>query len=321
MLATFIPSMAFSFLRRENLQGELAEASSRMRFPFVYSADQHGNESQYRQLVQAAIATGARAIVVGGDLAPKHQERDFIGVQRAFLDARLPEIFSGYLEAVPSGKVFVMLGNDDAKSNDDVLSKHADILTPIHQKRIALTGDLDIVGYAVVPVTPFGVKDWEKFDLSTVRDAEKKAYQKLARSWCLDGLLSHGNRWHEIRLNPQDAGGNSIERDLSSPLFTEKPGSTVYVFHAPPFNTNLDRLHGGEPVGSIAIRRFIEDHQPLLTLHGHIHETVDASGSHTNVIGQTVSMSPGNMPEDKHAKAILVDAYNPHSATRITLNF
>jgi len=31
-------------------------------------------------------------------------------------------------------------------------------------------------------------------------------------------------------------------------------------------------------VGSIAVRRFIEERQPLLTLHGHIHESARLTG-------------------------------------------
>lgn len=32
-------------------------------------------------------------------------------------------------------------------------------------------------------------------------------------------------------------------------------------------------------VGSIALRRFIEARQPLLTLHGHVHESARLTGS------------------------------------------
>jgi Icc-related predicted phosphoesterase len=40
-------------------------------------------------------------------------------------------------------------------------------------------------------------------------------------------------------------------------------------------------------VGSIAIRRFIETRQPLLTLHGHIHESARLSSSWRDFIGRT----------------------------------
>jgi uncharacterized protein len=47
----------------------------------------------------------------------------------------------------------------------------------------------------------------------------------------------------------------------------------LMVCHTPPYATTLDRLTNGTPVGSPAVRRFIEDHQPHLCITGHIHES------------------------------------------------
>ena len=44
-------------------------------------------------------------------------------------------------------------------------------------------------------------------------------------------------------------------------------------------------------VGSIAVKRFIEDRQPLLTLHGHVHEAAQLTGEWKIQIGRTVSAS------------------------------
>jgi Icc-related predicted phosphoesterase len=40
-------------------------------------------------------------------------------------------------------------------------------------------------------------------------------------------------------------------------------------------------------LGSIAVRRFIKARQPLLTLHGHVHESARISGSWRDRIGRT----------------------------------
>jgi len=42
------------------------------------------------------------------------------------------------------------------------------------------------------------------------------------------------------------------------------------------------------------LRAFIEDRQPYLTLHGHIHETVDLSGDFVERIGRTRCAAVGN---------------------------
>ena len=65
--------------------------------------------------------------------------------------------------------------------------------------------------------------------------------------------------------------------------------------------TNLDRaaLDGKtvdyvplDPyIGSIAIKRFIEKQQPLLTLHGHVHESPRLTGNWRDQIGRTVCLS------------------------------
>lgn len=80
--------------------------------------------------------------------------------------------------------------------------------------------------------------------------------------------------------------------------------NSVIIFHAPPFATNLDVLHSNEHVGSIAIRKFIERKQPLLTLHGHIHESPEMSGTIKDRIGKTLCINPGSSSSELHAALI-----------------
>lgn len=59
----------------------------------VYSSDIHGNESQYRRLVDYAIQNHADALIIGGDIAPKDLPLGkYIGAQRRFLAERLPKL-------------------------------------------------------------------------------------------------------------------------------------------------------------------------------------------------------------------------------------
>ena len=62
----------------------------------------------------------------------------------------------------------------------------------------------------------------------------------------------------------------------------------LMVCHTPPYDTRLDRLMNGQPVGSPAVRTFIETHQPDLALVGHIHE-----GRGMDRIGRTVVLNAG----------------------------
>ncbi len=48
--------------------------------------------------------------------------------------------------------------------------------------------------------------------------------------------------------------------------------TSVLICHAPPLDTDLDRIHDGLHAGSRAVREFIEKHQPAYFFCGHIHE-------------------------------------------------
>ncbi|OPZ76361.1 MAG: hypothetical protein BWY78_01394 [Alphaproteobacteria bacterium ADurb.Bin438] len=67
----------------------------------------------------------------------------------------------------------------------------------------------------------------------------------------------------------------------------------VLITHAPPYNTDCDytKLKDGgfAHVGSKAIYKIIENKQPILTLHGHIHDTVQVTGNFPCEIGKTIS--------------------------------
>ena len=98
----------------------------------------------------------------------------------------------------------------------------------------------------------------------------------------------------------------------------------VFLFHTPPHETALDRaaLDGmmvdyvplDVHVGSIAVRRFIEARQPLLTLHGHIHESARLTGSWRDKIGETHLFSAAH--DGPELALVRFDLENPEDATR-----
>jgi uncharacterized protein len=47
----------------------------------------------------------------------------------------------------------------------------------------------------------------------------------------------------------------------------------VFVPHAPPYDTKLDKVLLGKHVGSTAVRTFVEEKQPDVLVCGHIHES------------------------------------------------
>jgi uncharacterized protein len=110
--------------------------------------------------------------------------------------------------------------------------------------------------------------------------------------------------WNTPRELPEEKLGERLGRVLGR---VRDPAHAVYLMHAPPFQTGLDIapkldasvdpprpvVQGGQqvliPVGSTSFRSAIAETQPLLTLHGHIHETKNAAK-----IGRSVLVDPGS---------------------------
>jgi Icc-related predicted phosphoesterase len=62
----------------------------------------------------------------------------------------------------------------------------------------------------------------------------------------------------------------------------------LMICHTPPFDTQLDRLMNGNPVGSPAVRAFIETERPDVAVVGHVHE-----GCGTDRVGDTLVLNAG----------------------------
>jgi len=76
----------------------------------------------------------------------------------------------------------------------------------------------------------------------------------------------------------------------------------------------IDHVPLDSSLGSIAVRRFIEARQPLLTLHGHVHESVRLSGSWRDRIGLTQCFSAAHDGAD--LALVRFDPGNLDAATR-----
>jgi hypothetical protein len=159
-----------------------------------------------------------------------------------------------------------------------------------------------LIGYPFVPPTPFRPKDYEKMDdrESPWPPQKNPSYIRSAEQ---DDQL--------IPIDPHIylRQGRTIAEDLqclASPTDLKK---TIYVMHSPPYGTRLDSIQGGHRVGSKAIKTFVEKNQPLLTLHGHIHESPDVSGSFLDKIGETFSVNPGQFTSRRR------DRFELHAVT------
>ncbi|MHA1244979.1 MAG: metallophosphoesterase family protein [Candidatus Heimdallarchaeota archaeon] len=83
---------------------------------------------------------------------------------------------------------------------------------------------------------------------------------------------------------------------------TEENVPLILVSHAPPKNSEADKVRGGQHVGSVAVRNFIEKYNPLAVICGHIHESKSISE-----IEKTLCINPGPMAHDSGALLKIIE--------------
>jgi Icc-related predicted phosphoesterase len=252
-----------------------------------FVTDLHGNPERYQKLFQAIGAERPESVFIGGDFLPTpyppptsvhFSPRDFI---YKYLLKQLICLRRDLKNAYP--RVFLIMGNDDPRCEEaavrDVASQG--IWEYIHNRKAGFH-NYQIYGYSYVPPTPFRLKDWERYDVSRFVDPGSISPEEGIRSF---PVLDQEKRY------------TTIQDDLACLTGNDKMDKAVFLFHSPPYKTALD-LAGLEGkmidhvpldphVGSIAVRRFIESRQPLLTLHGHVHESARLSSSWRDLIGHT----------------------------------
>ncbi|MBT4388047.1 hypothetical protein HOK68_00875 [Candidatus Woesearchaeota archaeon] len=260
-----------------------------MEFKVLFSSDLHGNLSQYKKLFSHALKNDINAIIIGGDIAPKNLKSRTIEGQKLFFKNELFPLIKNFNSKNKNCLIYLMMGNDDFKSNKILLKEYENLnyFKLIDDSVFELYNGIKILGYVYVPLTPFIYKDWEKFDLN-----DKDEYFNRT-NFIMEGIRSKNDKILKFKFDLNDRR-DTIENDLNNLTKDLDISKLVLVTHSPPYDTNLDLIFSGEHVGSLAVKQFIEKQQPLMTLHGHIHETVDKSGDFKEIIGKTISVCSGN---------------------------
>jgi Icc-related predicted phosphoesterase len=244
----------------------------------AFVSDLHGSEIRYRALFRVLAERRYAAVFLGGDLLPAFPAGDFI---RDVLACGFRRLRAELAEHAPS--VFLIPGNDDPRAEEASLRAVGEegIWHFVHGCAVPF-GRFTVLGYAYVPPTPFGLKDWERYDVSRHVDP---------------GCVSPEEGWRTVPVEPDAVRYGTIAEDVRRLAGDGPLDAAILLFHTPPYRTRLDRadLEGrmvdhapmDVNVGSLAVRRFIEARQPLLSLHGHVHESARLTGSWRDRIGRT----------------------------------
>ncbi len=254
-----------------------------------FATDLHGQPDRYDKLLAQIRSERPDAVFLGGDLLPRMGLSPAHGGPIDFVHGYLVPVFSETRSVLGSRypKVFLILGNDDPRQEEASFeaSSVQGLWNYVHGRQILLDY-FPIYGYACVPPTPFLLKDWERYDVSR---------------YVPPGCVSPEEGRRSVAVEESQVKWGTIQRDLESLVGDSPVEQAVFLVHTPPYDTALDRaaldgkMYEHVPldvhVGSIAVRQFIDDRQPLLTLHGHVHEAARLTGEWKIRIGKTVCIN------------------------------
>ncbi len=288
------------------------------RLKIFHASDVHGSDKCFRKFLNVPKVYGVDVIIMGGDITGKmlvpiveqksgSYKTEYMGnevkitsqeelksIVKLIADAGgYPYVCSGdeydrlkndpaYLDRVFKGQivkrveewvrlaeerlkntnveVYIMPGNDDYPEIDEALSKSSFVINP-DGKVVEIGGRYEMISTGYVNMTP-----WKA---------------------------------------PRDVSDEKLEEVLEELISkVKKLSDSIFSLHAPPYDTPIDLaplldntlkpvLAGGElvmtHVGSMAVRKSIEKYQPLLGLHGHIHESKGVVK-----IGRTLCLNAGS---------------------------
>lgn len=283
-----------------------------------FATDIHGSEICWRKFLNAAAFYKADVVVLGGDVTGK---------------VMVPIVaHTGYWQVTLRGEVLRMETQaelDAIKTRIRNTGSYPALVTPDELSALsAEEGAIDRrfttemvhsldrwmdmadgkLAKSDIPCILNGGNDdiWEIDDIIEASPSVSFGEGKMLD---LDGfhLISMGwtnpTPWDTFREAPEEELARKIEAITSQIPDMER---AIFNFHAPPFGTGLDDapalddslrpMHGGavmKPVGSTAVRDAIQAHQPMLSVHGHIHESRGIKR-----MGRTLAINPGSVYGD-----------------------
>lgn len=282
-----------------------------------FVSDLHGSNSRYEKLFAAIADERPQAVFIGGDFLPSGTAGMLSGETRHnhFINDFLVPKFLQLCEQLRDNypRVFIIMGNDDGRFEENSIIDAAarGVWEYVHNRKVVF-GDFSVYGYSYVPPTPFLLKDWERYDVSRYTDP---------------GCISPEEGAYSVPISDHEKKFSTIQKDLNALTGHDDLSQAVLLFHTPPYQTKLDRaalddrivdhVEADRHVGSIAVRRFIEARRPLITLHGHVHESTRLTGEWRQQFERTSAFSAAH--DGRELALIRFCPENPSAATRVLL--
>lgn len=288
-----------------------------------FATDLHGSERTFRKFVNAGKFYEANVLVLGGDIQGKLLIpiiREANGRHRATLQGRVEHTATGEELTALTGRLDTLGFYYKIMEEEEFLSLSSDAgaVDRLFQEeaRRKLSRWVDLVEERLdgtgIRCFVTGGNDDEWDVLSALQRAGTKSLVPCENEVVMideeHSMISIGistpTPWKTPREVPDEELGRKIEEMAAK---VPQMNRAIFNFHDPPKDSTLDTcpmldwskeppeqiIRAGQPVlhgaGSAAVRAAIEKYQPMLGLHGHIHESQAAAR-----LGRTLSVNPGS---------------------------
>jgi len=274
----------------------------------LYTSDLHGRLALYDQLTHLVRAEQPDLVILGGDNHADADPQDPLSTQVAFVEKTVLPLITAWRRRLPTLEVLCVLGNHDLVCTQEALEAYheAGQIVLLDHHRVWEKNGVAFVGLPHTPPSPYWAKDYERLDLpgDPLPSIGGQVWDPIS------GCLRHVEPAEHFGRRP------ALSQELDCGLNPPEPW--IFVCHVPPHGTKLDRVSRSTgPIGSRAVRAFIEHLQPRCALHGHVHESPQVTGDYRQQLGQTWCINPGQEHERLHA--VLFDARQPDKTFQHTL--
>jgi len=292
-----------------------------------FATDIHGSEVCWRKFLNSAAFYKADLVVLGGDVTGKAMVpiTEYNGYwqvtlrgetmrleTRAELDDVMTRIRnSGFYPALVSQDELTYLGE-----NEGAVDQRFSVEMISSLDRWLDMADGKLRG-GQIPCILNGGND-DIFEIDNIIESSPCVSFAEGKLLDLDGFSLVSMGW--TNPTPWDTYREAPEPELAAKIeavagLVPDMGRAIFNFHAPPYGTGLDEapalddtlrpMHGGavmKPVGSTAVRDAILKHQPMLSVHGHIHESRGVKK-----MNRTLAINPGSVYGDGVLQGAVID--------------
>ncbi len=306
-------------------------------YRLFYASDVHGSQLAWRKFLSAAKVYDAAALIMGGDLTgkaivpivagPDGYLAEFQGRRQQLDDDRSVAEFE---DAVRTNGFYPYRCDratyEELKGDPERVTELFNGLMEDELREWIRLADKRLAGSGVTVFAMPGNDD--EFTLDEIiagesvvncdgRMVEVGPYQMYSLSWATT------TPWDTPRETTEEGMWEKIEALVEGVADFER---AIFNFHVPPYDSGLDLgpaltadleviKEAGQakqvPIGSHSVRRAIETFQPLLALHGHVHESRGITE-----IGRTVCINPGSRYAEGVVDGALVNLDGAEVASR-----